>query len=265
MWPWEYISHTQVYLFTYLPFFFPVPPIKLKLGWQIGGRLVMANHLDQSVWWANQKHWAGVSDHIYSSLLVHNVVVLFTNYHKLLQLCWAATIFLSQIKHILTFLHLTLLCRIIYSVLSISQRCWWCDPAKTKFTSKVCFFIQPHLLKLKQGHRKISLGTTNSKPPEHQLYHIYYTLFCTCTPLCRPPPKCPKIPFSWAKPAHSGFFSCNFTVQDHILSTVGNGFREHHQHGSRVAMHIKNWIKESQNKPWKIVLLLYICTACWGW
>jgi hypothetical protein len=32
--------------FIYL--FFPTPPIKPKLGLQIGGRLLIANHLDQS-------------------------------------------------------------------------------------------------------------------------------------------------------------------------------------------------------------------------
>jgi hypothetical protein len=30
-------------------YFFSTPPIKLKLGQQIGGRLLIANHLDQSV------------------------------------------------------------------------------------------------------------------------------------------------------------------------------------------------------------------------
>jgi len=31
-------------------YFFATPPIKLKLGQQIGGGLLIANHLDQSLW-----------------------------------------------------------------------------------------------------------------------------------------------------------------------------------------------------------------------
>ncbi len=33
---------------------FSTPPLKLTLGVQIGGRLLIANHLDQSLWLANQ-------------------------------------------------------------------------------------------------------------------------------------------------------------------------------------------------------------------
>jgi hypothetical protein len=39
-------------------YFFPTPPIKLKLGLQIGGRLLIAKHLDQSNYLANQKQGA---------------------------------------------------------------------------------------------------------------------------------------------------------------------------------------------------------------
>jgi hypothetical protein len=31
---------------------FAAPPIKLKLGQQIGAGLLKANHVDQSLWWA---------------------------------------------------------------------------------------------------------------------------------------------------------------------------------------------------------------------
>ncbi len=54
IWPWENISHIQV-LLTY---FFPTPPISLKMGVQIGGRLLIATHLDQSNYLANQKQGA---------------------------------------------------------------------------------------------------------------------------------------------------------------------------------------------------------------
>jgi hypothetical protein len=33
---------------------------KLKLGQHIDGKLLIANHLDELLWWANQKHWAAV-------------------------------------------------------------------------------------------------------------------------------------------------------------------------------------------------------------
>jgi hypothetical protein len=46
-------------------------------------------------------------------------------------------------------------------------------------------------------------------------------------PFTKPPPlilacdAAPKL-FSWAKPAHFDFSSCNFTLEGHILSTVGD-------------------------------------------
>jgi hypothetical protein len=51
MWPCKNISHIQV-LVTY---FFPTPPIKLKLGLQIDGSLLIATHLDKSNYLASQK------------------------------------------------------------------------------------------------------------------------------------------------------------------------------------------------------------------
>ncbi len=44
--------------------FFSTPPIKLKLGQQIGGELPIANHLDQLLWWSNQKPWAAVRSYL---------------------------------------------------------------------------------------------------------------------------------------------------------------------------------------------------------
>ncbi len=41
-------------------YFSPTPPIKLKLGLHIGGRLLTANHLDQSEYLANQKQGVAV-------------------------------------------------------------------------------------------------------------------------------------------------------------------------------------------------------------
>jgi len=53
--PAKHISHIQV-LVTYS--LFSTPPLKLKLGLQIGGRLLTATHLDQSNYLANEKQRA---------------------------------------------------------------------------------------------------------------------------------------------------------------------------------------------------------------
>ncbi len=54
MWPCKNISHIQVLVTN----FFPTPPIKLKLGLQVGGRLLITTHLDQTNYLANQKRGA---------------------------------------------------------------------------------------------------------------------------------------------------------------------------------------------------------------
>jgi hypothetical protein len=52
MWLKKYFSHPSFSDFS------PTPPIKLKLGVQIGGRLLIATHLDQSKYLTNQKQGA---------------------------------------------------------------------------------------------------------------------------------------------------------------------------------------------------------------
>ncbi len=54
LWPCKNISHIQVLVAN----FFPTPEIKLKLGLQVGGRLLLATHLDQSNSVTNQKQGA---------------------------------------------------------------------------------------------------------------------------------------------------------------------------------------------------------------
>ncbi len=95
-------------------YFFAIPPIKLKLlVQQSGGGLLIANHLDQSLWWPNHKHWARVRSHLLHSFQqVRKVVAPFTSYRKLCNHAEPKPIFLSQIGIFLTFLHLILLCRI---------------------------------------------------------------------------------------------------------------------------------------------------------
>jgi hypothetical protein len=50
----KHFSHPSLVIY-----FFPTPPIKLKLGLQIGGRLLIATHLDQSNFLANQQQVIG--------------------------------------------------------------------------------------------------------------------------------------------------------------------------------------------------------------
>jgi hypothetical protein len=73
---------------------FATPAIKLKLVHQIGGELLIANHMDQSLWWANQKQGPALK-----SYLLHSFFCRCTALLRLVpatQLCWAKTIFLSQ-------------------------------------------------------------------------------------------------------------------------------------------------------------------------
>ncbi len=64
----KYFSHPSLVVYS-----LATPPIKLKLGQQIGGGLLIANHLDRSLSWANNKHWAPVRWYLlHSSLQVHS-------------------------------------------------------------------------------------------------------------------------------------------------------------------------------------------------
>jgi hypothetical protein len=72
----KYFSHPSLVMH-----YFATPSIKLKLGHQIGGALQIANHLDQSLWWANEKHWAAVRSYLlYSFLQVHSSAAHFTGH-----------------------------------------------------------------------------------------------------------------------------------------------------------------------------------------
>jgi hypothetical protein len=87
----KYFSHPSLVLYC-----FATPRIKLKLGQQIGGGPITGNHLDKSLWWTDQKHWAAVRSYLSQSILrVHNVTVPFTslrnmgNYGEPKPLSWA--------------------------------------------------------------------------------------------------------------------------------------------------------------------------------
>jgi hypothetical protein len=61
-------------------FFGATPPIKLKL--HIHGRLLIPNHLGQSLWSTNEKYWAAIRCNLLHTFWeVHNCVAPFTSSH----------------------------------------------------------------------------------------------------------------------------------------------------------------------------------------
>jgi hypothetical protein len=97
---------------------FPTPPKQLKPGQQIGEGLLIANHLDQSLWCANQKHWVAVrsySLHFFfrCKALLNHLPATGNLHHN------AVTKPFSWAKpHVLDFLHL------IYYAESHTGHCW---------------------------------------------------------------------------------------------------------------------------------------------
>ncbi len=71
MWPCKNIFHIQ---FSFFSFCNPTHKTETGTAKQIGGTLLIATYLDQSLWWANQKYWP--SDHIYYSLFCRCTVLL---------------------------------------------------------------------------------------------------------------------------------------------------------------------------------------------
>jgi hypothetical protein len=97
MWPCTNIFHIQVEVLLY---YFATLPKKLKLWKQIGRGLLIANHLDQLLWWANQKHRPPVRSYLLDCfLLVHSLAASFTSHRKLCNYAEPkpfSTIFLSE-------------------------------------------------------------------------------------------------------------------------------------------------------------------------
>jgi len=99
---WIYFSHPSLVMYS----FFSTPPIKRKLEQQIGAGLL--DHLDESLWWANQKHWAAVKSYLLHSFLeVHSAHAPFTGHGNVGN-------FAEPNLHMVGFLHPILLCRITY-------------------------------------------------------------------------------------------------------------------------------------------------------
>jgi hypothetical protein len=64
MWPLpKYFSHPSLVMYSF------AIHMKLQLGLHISGGLLIANHLHQSLWWANQKHWVAVRSYLLLSFL----------------------------------------------------------------------------------------------------------------------------------------------------------------------------------------------------
>ncbi len=105
--PRQYFSHPSLVMYS-----FATPPIKPKLGQKIGGRLLIANHLNQSLWWANQKTLS--SSKIRFITLFSCCCALYQPQQHM-QLCWAAkNQFPESNRHMLDFLYPIVLCRITY-------------------------------------------------------------------------------------------------------------------------------------------------------
>ncbi len=105
MWPCKYIFHIQ---FSFFSFCNPTHKTETRTAMQTGGTLLITTHLDQSLWWANEKYWP--SDHIYYTLFCRCTVLL-----RPLPATPNCAIMLSQ-NHFPTgmfwlFLHPKLLCR----------------------------------------------------------------------------------------------------------------------------------------------------------
>jgi len=62
MWFFTYFSHPSLVIY-----FSATPQVKLKVGHQIGERLLIANHLEQSLWLTNQKHSAAIRSYLLHS------------------------------------------------------------------------------------------------------------------------------------------------------------------------------------------------------
>jgi hypothetical protein len=95
--PWyvplqEYLSHPSLVIY-----FFTTPPIKLKLGLQIGGRLLIANHLDHHCGWPiRNREQHSVHIYLHSSLPCAQFCCAFYQPRQTVQKFWVKTIVLRQ-------------------------------------------------------------------------------------------------------------------------------------------------------------------------
>jgi hypothetical protein len=132
----KYLSHPSLVIY-----FFPTSAIKLKLALQIGGRLLLANHLDQSLWLANEKQGVAVISYLPHSLPTGvRLCCAFYQTQQTLRKCRAKTILLNQ-RGILWLLFIQ-----IYCARSPTEHCWECSntfPIKTKNLQSDCITSSP--------------------------------------------------------------------------------------------------------------------------
>jgi hypothetical protein len=90
---------------------FATLPIKLKLVHQIGGGLLIANHMDESLWWANQKQGPALKSYLLHSFLqVHSATAPRTSHAIML----SQNDFPESNRYRLGFFHPFVLCTITY-------------------------------------------------------------------------------------------------------------------------------------------------------
>ncbi len=108
----KYVSYPSLVIYSFFN-----PTHKSETGTVNRCGITVANHLHQSIWWANQKHWAAVRSYLLHSFLqVHNVAAPFTFHQppQTLQLRGSQNHFHEPNHHVLTFLHPVLSWRIVY-------------------------------------------------------------------------------------------------------------------------------------------------------
>ncbi len=124
MWPSKNISHNPRKSISHNPsslVFFPISsPIKLKLGLQIGGRLLIANHLDQSLWLTSHNTKRDrLSNPVYYTLRGSQIIFITLYYAFYQALACSEKMpgqdhFAEPKWHVLTFLHPFLFCWVTY-------------------------------------------------------------------------------------------------------------------------------------------------------
>jgi len=124
------------------------PPIKLITGWlPIGGKLLIAHHLHQSLWSTNQKQGAAVRSYLlHSSLAGEQLCCAFLPASANMQ---EKNHFLNPNQQILTFLHPIVMCRVqcwapMGMTLERLQRCsvLWLQTLKFIEKKSKCAFAQ---------------------------------------------------------------------------------------------------------------------------
>jgi len=126
---------------------------------------------------------------------------------------------------------------LISHMIFCEKQCAVCDPAKIFLTSKFSYYLFPTSpTKLKLGLQiggRLQLAKHSIRKREQQSDHICYTLlwqvlgfavlFASLSKLCK---SAGSKSLCWAKLACFDFFSSNFNLPGHILSTGGVAFND---------------------------------------